>query len=209
MKVRRRDVGVPNSVIELLITGEVPNQSDEDFWAAFECTHDRNRLAAEWQNARDSIMKLWIEDSPGTRPWAWWEFDAPRWNDNFPARWAGREAALSLLAEPRRRVGGFGDPAYEHLNYWPEFDAGIPTFWVSSFDEAYYNGRARDVHGQPIGTEYHEGHFRGRAPRREDPPLFESQATYLDRHGLLTNVERRRLSADAFLPQPLKLDGDS
>ena len=31
-----------------------------------------------------------------------------------------------------------------------------------------------------------------------DPPVFESQAAYLDRHKLLTEVERECLPADAF-----------
>ena len=41
-----------------------------------------------------------------------------------------------------------------------EFAFGIPVSWVSEFDEAYYNGRRRDIHDHPIGTEYREGDFR-------------------------------------------------
>lgn len=83
---------------------------------------------------------------------------------------------------------------------------GLPVSWVSAFDEAYYNGRARDVHGNRIGTEFHEGHFTGRAIDPADPPRFESEATYLDRHGLLTAAERRRLPADAFVPVTMPED---
>lgn len=35
----------------------------------------------------------------------------------------------------------------------------------------------------------------------ENPPLFESQAAYLDRHGLLSTVERRRLQPADFEPR--------
>jgi hypothetical protein len=94
------------------------------------------------------------------------------------------------------------------LNVIPEFACGIPTSWVSAFDEQYYNGRARDIHGTPIGTEYHEGMFEGLAPRAEDPPRFESQASYLDRHGLLTPGERRVLTAIDFAPEILDLTAD-
>ena len=34
----------------------------------------------------------------------------------------------------------------------------------------------------------------------EDPPVFESEATYLDRHGLLTAAERRRLRVADYEP---------
>lgn len=37
----------------------------------------------------------------------------------------------------------------------------------------------------------------------EDPPLFESQAAYLDRNGLLLPGERRRLSPADFCPAPI------
>ena len=34
----------------------------------------------------------------------------------------------------------------------------------------------------------------------DDPPLFESEASCLDRHGLLSNTERESLFSDAFEP---------
>ena len=34
-----------------------------------------------------------------------------------------------------------------------------------------------------------------------DPPLFESQAAFLDRHGLLSPTERHRLSDADFAPE--------
>ncbi len=37
----------------------------------------------------------------------------------------------------------------------------------------------------------------------EDPPIFESQATYLDRLGLLLPGERKRLTAEDFEPDVL------
>jgi len=30
-----------------------------------------------WEQYRDQILAEWITKRPGTRPWAWWEFDAP------------------------------------------------------------------------------------------------------------------------------------
>ena len=154
-------------------------------------------------------MVTWLRTAPGTRPWAWWQYDAPRWRlEDMPRRlqvpgafWIGR------LAEPRRRFGGTGTPTYECFNYVPEFDRGIPRSWVSAFDERYYRGLAIDIHGKPIGQEYRSGTFAGRAPAPNDPPLFESEPAYLDRHGLLTLAERRVLSTDDF--EPVRLDTEA
>ena len=48
--------------------------------------------------------------------------------------------------------------------------------------------------------QYEKGHFAGLAPRDDDPPMYESEASYLDRHGILTDAERPALEPDAFKP---------
>jgi len=57
------------------------------FWHEPERTRD-------WRAIRSDILADWIREHPGTRPAAWWRYDAP---------------------EPRLRVGGIGDvvPAYD------------------------------------------------------------------------------------------------
>jgi hypothetical protein len=40
----------------------------------------------------------------------------------------------------------------------------------------------------------------------DDPPMFESQAQYLDRHGLLCPRERRQLGSDAFEPETIQYE---
>lgn len=207
-RARQRVAPVADAIIELLRVGELPDAGGDDWWEAFEKSgsHLRARrggedlLRGDWLAVRDDVLAAWIRAAPGTRPWAWWEFDAPRWQPPYPLRCDGIEWALCQMPEPRRRLGGIGDPAFECLNVWPSFDAGIPTYWVSKSDEAYYNGRSCDIYGSPIGTECHEGDFKGLAPRFDDPPRFESQASYLKRHGLLPPAERKRLKADAFEP---------
>jgi|CXWL01.1.fsa_nt_gi hypothetical protein len=34
-------------------------------------------MRAAWESLRDDLLPNWIEDHPGTRLWAWWQFDAP------------------------------------------------------------------------------------------------------------------------------------
>lgn len=213
-RVRQRVAPVAQAVIELLRTGELPTGGHAGWWEAFEKhgSHDHarhggeDRLRTDWLAMRDDLLAAWIREAPGTRPWAWWEFDAPRWQPPYPPRCDQMEWALCRMPEPRRRLGGIGDPAFECLNIWPHFDAGIPTQFVSESDEALYNGRSRDIHGDPIDTKYHEGHFAGRAPRADDPPRFESQAAYLKRHGCLAPAERKRLTAAAFEPERIACD---
>ena len=84
-------------------------------------------------------------------------------------------------------------PCHGVLNYAPNFERGVPTSWVYGWSIEYYNGRAIDVHGNPIGPEYHDGHFPAERFDPNDPPQFESEAAYLDRHSLLLPSERRRL----------------
>jgi hypothetical protein len=101
------------------------------------------------------ILKTWCRQHPGSRPWAWWRFEAP---------------------EPRRRVGGQGE---QQAGIHDEGAFGLPGYW---------NEETLDA---------------------DDPPVFESEASYLERHGLLTTSERGRLKADAFAPVPVRLDDDA
>jgi hypothetical protein len=60
-----------------------------------------------------------------------------------------------------------------------------------------------DVSGKPIATEFRHSGFRGVAPRVDDPPTFESQATYLERHDLLLDGERERIPPAGWQPEAL------
>ncbi len=162
---------------------------------------------AAWNEARDEILADWIADSPGTRPSFWWRFDAPRQRlGNFPGCYYDGK-----LPEPRRRLGGAGTPAHEVLANVPNYSFGIPTDWVSKWEENYYNGRSHDIHGERIGTEYEEGHFAGVAINPENPPQYESEASFLQRLDLLLPGELKRLSAADFEPEliePAEEDDD-
>jgi hypothetical protein len=96
---------------------------------------------ADWHRVRRDVLADWIAKRPGTRPLAWWRYEAP--------------------APMRRIVQGAGHPpGGDPLLYgWPE------------------NLRDRSNH-----------------------VAIESEAAYLDRHGLLAPEEKAALSADAFKP---------
>jgi len=155
------------------------------------------KLLETWEALRGEILLAWIKKYPCTRPWAWWALDAPRWQDPFTDCFYH-----GTLPEPRRRLGGIGTPSYEVLAYGPRFEYGLPMDWITKWEEDYYNGRAKDIHGNPIGTEHKEGDFKGKAIDPEDPPRFESEAAYLERHGLLSPAELRYLEKHPELAEP-------
>lgn len=162
-----------------------------------------DELFALWAEHGDGIVSEWCEKKPGTRPNVWWSFSAPRQPiGRFPGWYYDGK-----LCEPRLRLGGKGTPAHEVLAYVHHFVLGIPDHWIDDWSLDYYNGRALDVHGKPIDTEYHEGDFIAERFDPSDPPRFESQASYLRRNKLLHEREGARLKAAAFeaetLPQEL------
>lgn len=138
----------------------------------------------KWNAARDRILKDWIRERPGTRPSFWWIFDAPRMSAQDLER-NGWDASFfsDHLAAPRLRLGGVGDPKFEHFAYTPTFRCGVPAEWIDASDlEEHPDPDVRAI--DPI-----------------DPPRFESQAAYLKRQGLLQPGEERRLKSAAFEPE--------
>jgi hypothetical protein len=189
------DAWIKRLLLARLADAGLPPDATEYEWRWYR-THRRERLAAGWQEHGPEILARWMEQHPGTRPTCWWDFEAPR--GAWPGLYYDGE-----FAEPRRRVGGRGTPDYEVLNYAPHYERGVPTGWVSDWQIAYYTGKKRDVHGNPIGTEYIGKDFPAERFDRADPPRFESQAAYLERLSLLAPGEARRLGARDFQPEPL------
>ena len=175
---------------EFLRTGEYPADGADGFWEVFEANAPKHqgKLSDAWSKVRVSLLAEWLRESPGTRPYGWWIHDAPG---------------------HRLRLGGRGDDYAAH-GWHQTHEQGVPAQWLSQWQIDYYNGRALDIHGKRIGTEFKEGDFPYTAIDPTDPPRFESVAAYLDRHGLLTAAERRRLPSDAFDPERVSTatDGD-
>lgn len=119
----------------------------------------------------------------------WQEFGAlvlARWVDEAPgtrpALWWQYDAP-----EPRRRVGGIGRPLHEFTAYVVRYAYGVPIDWPE--DDPDLPAEFRPPCAALIDP--------------NDPPLFESQAAFLDRHDLLSPAERDSLDASAFDPEPV------
>ena len=194
---------VSPAVIGYLLNGEYPGR-DADGKAVtgwvevgLKTAGNGAALRADWMGVREALLAAWLPEHAGRRPWAWWRFSAPRWQrQDLPDRLRDlSDAVLQDIAEPRRRLGGIGDPMFEHLNVWPCFAYGRPAEFVTAEDVEFYNGRATD--------------FTGRAIDPRHPPTYESQASYLLRHGLLTKGERARLTPVDFEAEVIRTDDEN
>jgi len=88
--------------------------------------------------------------------------------------------------EPRKRLGGKGSPYYEVMGWVHELSFGLPDRW------------ALPIHIERYG--------RGEVFDPNDPPIFESEAAFLERHNLLSALERKWLAAhkEALEPEVIK-----
>ena len=166
----------------------------------------RQSVAELWTAYGDEVLAEWIEEHPGTRPSLWWRFDAPR---------ASREQwphvcydAASPSAQLRRRLGGVGTPCHEALAYILYLDHGVPAHWVSQAQSDLYNGRRKDTTGRVILAEYKDGDFPWPGVDPDNPPIYESEAAYLQHHALFAPGERERLTPDDFEPETIPLPED-
>ena len=102
---RKLKVVVTDNVRRYLETG-VTNERDIEVYLL---SGNTDQLAARWNSQKEVILSEWIENYPGSRPWAWWMFDAQ---------------------EGRKRTGGKGQAINEKYPAWVEYlDKGIPASW--------------------------------------------------------------------------------
>ncbi len=188
----------------MLTDGAPPDLDASDGWERFALSG--GPLQELWSQHGEDILARWAVVHPGTRPSCWWRWEAPR--AALGERWGRYEVRdADRHPDPRQRLGGAGTPEHEVLNTVPDLPFGIPARWISKFAAEYYNGRALDVHGRLIASKYADGDFAGLAPDPSDPPMFESEAAYLRRHGLFRSGEAARLKAADYAPVPLLVDG--
>ena len=91
------------------------------------------------------------------------------------------------MPEPRQRIGGIGTPSYEVLNVAPSFFKGVSNSFIDENDIKHADSfKRKNVF--PIDA--------------NDPPTFESEAAYLQRHDLLTPQEKKYLASHPELLEP-------
>jgi len=86
------------------------------------------------------------------------------------------------------------------------FDDGEKSVGPEPLRHVGGSGRVIRVGVYPEATARACGCLPFEAIDPDDPPLVESEAAYLRRHGLLLTGERRRLTSDAFEPKAIVSD---
>jgi hypothetical protein len=194
---RTKKSDVPSTVWYFLndSMGDLPEDSIDQFdLLELECsTYPHRELKDLWTAYRNEILKRWMLIKPGTRPHCWWLFEAPRLPKAEHGQYKNWHLAKGLK-EPRKRLSGVGVAKHDVLRVSPSYRYGIPATWIDSFDCKYYNGTAKSIHGNLINPKAKDGDFEGIAIDPNDPPIFESQAAYLDRFGLLAAEEKEKSS---------------
>jgi len=106
------------------------------------------------------------------------------WIDKRPGSRPPLWRRYSAPEPQRRRVGGIGTAAHECTACVLRLHRGLPVDWLTPDLAKTIGAKAASV-------------------RADKPPLFESEAAYLRRHGLLTGAESRALQASAYAPVPI------
>ncbi len=132
---------------------------------------DERERKRDWRAAREEILADWIRDYAGSRPWAWWKYDAPA---------------------PRLRVGGKGSliPANDcsdNLRFGiPRRSAFVCDRLLAAWNKLDCASREYQVYDE------------------NDPPAFESEASFLKRHRLFLPGEAARLTDADFAPEAVR-----
>ena len=95
---------------------------------------DLEDLREGWLELRDGIMAAWVQEHPGSRPWAFWQFDSKE-----PRR---RLDGVPPHDDPRRRafvatIAASLDSPEEGQRYIArtrELRFGVPSVWVYDID---------------------------------------------------------------------------
>jgi hypothetical protein len=158
----------------------------------------------------DNVEKL-RKDDAALVGWDYWVLDFPTCSSEAEQIWLG--AKEFVIPEWIKRHPGSRPP------YWWHFDA--PREPKGRWPGCFFDGRSaeRKRVGGTGFTQWDNGgaivpHFERGVPSywvtesidSDDPPIFESEATYLKRHGLMTASELRRLRTKDFEPEILDLE---
>jgi hypothetical protein len=137
--------------------------SELDNWTRFELFHGPMSTPGEalllaWRKHGAVLLQEWVSEKPGTRPWAWWQWEAtrPRRVLNEPmaelSDWRGhdlRKMAGDILISSRGCEG--------------------MVLWLEP-EERYLNRLDLLVPGEYAAVNWAEVRERCRRPVRSDPP---------------------------------------
>lgn len=118
---------IPDALWKWLKNGQRPTEADPEAMAIwFDLEYFGDKLERLWSAVRSALLAEWIEENPGTRPWPWWAFDAPRQSVGaYPGCFYDGK-----LQVPRKQIAGAGSAPWEcGFNLVPEYRCGVPRSW--------------------------------------------------------------------------------
>jgi hypothetical protein len=123
-KIRSRNIELDETVKEFLLSGNKPERGTPGWDLYVSRFFDRDSIKKAWRKHSEEVMADWITKNPCSKPWGWWEFEAPRHD-------TGTGAFFEPLPIPRQRIGGQGQMTWEkYPTVVPQFDKGIPSSWA-------------------------------------------------------------------------------
>lgn len=175
-RTKRRRTGYTDAHIRQLLTGH------EWFGDAFgrddRGTLDVDAMREAWEALRGELLPKWIAEHPGTRPYAWWVFDAPE-----RRRRIGTMRPLypvkeidHMTPEPHCELVEDGKP---HPFDNPERNAKVDE-WRRTYPDVANRAAYKLYFGKPSCL----------MTADDFEAAYESEAEYLDRLELLTDDER-------------------
>ena len=177
----RRTEDCPDWLVHYFNTSERPEDSTEEHLLQVMTWEEQARcgspaLKEVWDAHKDELVAEFAEEFPGRRPAAWWG-------------WEGHK---------RQQLSGGGRFAWLH---YP-----APMTWVCVHDanlDRWTDGEGKRhllprFHRPIMEPVYDCGVPYMWVDPDEADPVFESQATFLQRHGLLFEGEFARLTAEDF-----------
>ena len=176
---------LPDAVAALLLDYELSEEERDSInpFELLDLEFPIERPCPVWREHRHVLVAYFVRRNPGKRPSRWWLYDAPRRPPGaFEGWWC--DGRLEL---PRMRLGGTGSALCEVFEgVEPECWLGVPREWVRMPEDL---------------RECTEAGIAATMIDPDDPPVFESQAAYLARNGLLMRGEERRLTPVDFEPE--------
>jgi hypothetical protein len=121
---------------------------------------DDEAIRRAWDELRGSLLPAWSRERPGTRPYAWWRFEAP---------------------ERRRRIDGQPHPFDDKARTLHVAQSNRPEFWKAAYDLRWGMPRAFIP---PFDDDVHDD-FMQNILHGRDSQIFEPEWSYLQRLGLL------------------------
>ncbi len=194
---KRRRIGYTKGQVEHLLRGYT--FLGDDFGREVRGTLDVEAMWEAWITLRDELLPQWIAENPGTRPYAWWQFDAPERRQRI-----GTRRYLYPLAEIDHMTP---EPHYEfiaddkpHPFDNPRRDEDIRGYDEHTDPTDHFRGPYRLSFGVPSCSISYDYDPDDLETPDDSAAVYERQAAYLDRLGLLTVEERRIVSSPDFEP---------